>query len=112
MATIRRCEPEFGKLLAAVVMDDHAHVLVTPHSGSTARRLASAWKGVSAHRLCGPGRRHSPLWQREYFDRWMVDSAQIARCRAYILGNPARRWNGIVGYPWVYPPLERRSPPL
>src|SRR5689334_20780781 len=67
---IRSCEPTFADLLAAVVMDDHAHVLVRPRPGTTGRRLAVAWKGMSAQQLVRGHGRTPPIWQREYFDRW------------------------------------------
>ncbi len=110
MDIIRHCEPDFADLIAAVVMDDHAHVLVRPHPGITAKRLASAWKGASAHRLCGASGRTSPPWQREYFDRWMQSAEQVNACVKYIRGNPRRRWPRVEEYKWVHPSPLRRSP--
>ena len=111
MRTIRRCEPEYAELIAAVVMNDHAHVLVRPKAGITAKRLASAWKGATAHLFCAPGGRSSPLWQREYFDRWMESPQQLEASRAYILDNPRRRWPTLSHYQWVVDNPGRRSPP-
>ena len=96
-----RCEPEFAELFGVVIMDDHAHALVRPSPGITANRLVAAWKNTSAHRLCAPSGRTTPLWQRGYFDRWMDAPGQIDRCRAYIRANPGRRWPTIREYPWV-----------
>ena len=102
LEVVRSCEPLFAKLLAAVVMDDHAHALVQPHSGTTGRRLARAWKGLSALRLVKEQGRRPPIWQRDYFDRWMDSREQVTACEAYIRRNPARRWPDIEQYPWVY----------
>lgn len=112
MASIRRCEPDYAELIAAVVMDDHAHVLVRPGPGVSAKRLASAWKGLTAHGFCGPGGRHAPVWQREYFDRWMSSPEQAEACRRYIVENPTRRWPEVTKYQWVVDNCGRRSPPL
>ena len=99
---IRSCEPVFAELVAAVVMDDHAHVLVYPHPGTTGQRLARAWKGMTAQKLVKEHGRVAPIWQREYFDRWMESPDQIAACAAYIQANPVRRWPTIEVYPWLY----------
>ena len=98
---IQSCEPAFAELLAAVVMDDHVHVLVRPRIGTTGRRLVRALKGMSAQRLVKEHARRPPIWQREYFDRWMDSPDQTTACLAYIERNPGRRWPDITGYPWV-----------
>ena len=98
---ILRCEPDFATLRAAVVMDDHALVLAQPKSGISCKTLESAWKGASSHRCWGAGRRNSPLWQREYFDRWIHTPDQLISCVRYIHDNPMRRWPGMTEYPWL-----------
>ena len=97
---IRTSEPLFAKLVAAVVMDDHVHVLARPESGTTGRRLARAWKGMSAQRLVKEQARATPVWQRDYFDRWMHSPQQTAACVSYIQRNPIRRWPQVMDYPW------------
>ena len=102
LETIRGSDPQFASVLAAVVMDDHAHVLARPVQGVRARRVVLAWKGITAHRLCGPALRAPPLWQRAYFDRWLQDEERVEACVRYILNNPWRRWPTTTHYPWVY----------
>ena len=54
---IQSCEPAFAELLAAVVMDDHVHVLVRPRIGTTGRRLVRALKvekSLGGRKLFGP----------------------------------------------------------
>jgi REP element-mobilizing transposase RayT len=110
LEVIRSCEPAFAELLAAVVMDDHAHALARPLAGTAGRRLAVAWKGMSAQRLVKEQGRRAPIWQREYFDRWMDSSEQAKACVAYIQRNPVRRWPDIEEYSWMYvraAPMDR-----
>ena len=102
LEVVKASDPAFAAVLAAVVMDDHVHVLATPRDGVRARRIILAWKGISAHKLCGPRRRTPPLWQRAYFDRWLLDERSVQACARYIIGNPRRRWPMVGEYEWVY----------
>ena len=102
LEVIRASDPQFASVVAAVVMDDHAHVLARPNEGIRARRVVLAWKGITAHRLCGAGLRTPPLWQRAYFDKWLDDDRRSEACIAYILENPRRRWAAATDYRWVY----------
>lgn len=86
--------------LAAVVMDDHVHVLSRPIPNMTSARLLHAWKSVSAHELCRLSRT-APIWQAEYYLRWMNSALEIEICATYIRNNPSRRWPGIGAYPWL-----------
>ena len=97
---IGRGEGILGRIIAAVVMDDHVHVLVWLSPTASGRRAAQTWKSVSSHELTRDFGRASPVWQREYFDRWVMDSDRIRSCAQYILGNPERRWPGTVAYQW------------
>lgn len=102
LAIVRSCEPQFANLHAVVVMDDHVHALATPKPGSTAYRLAKAWKGMAAQRLVKVYGRHTPVWQRNYFDRWIDNAAQFEACVRYILQNPERRWPEVEEYRWLH----------
>src|ERR1041385_5368287 len=48
---IARGEGMLGRILAAVVMDDHVHALIWLNVKSSGRRAAQAWKSSSALRL-------------------------------------------------------------
>ena len=115
LAVISRSLPTQCAPLAVVVMDDHVHALIRPAAGVTGRYLASAWKSISAHEFCRSGVRQAPLWQRNYFDRWMSSEEQTYRCAEYVLTNPARRWAGCTDYAHlIRPPIDgppRGGPP-
>jgi len=87
-------------ILAAVVMDDHVHVLCRILNGYDGRKLLHSWKSVSSHELCCNART-APVWQTEYHLRWMNSRQEIEICAAYVHANPVRRWPGIVAYPWM-----------
>lgn len=101
LTVIARGEGVLGNILAAVVMDDHVHVLVSLFETASGQKAAQTWKSVSSHGLTREFGRTSPVWQRQYFDRWLMDEAHIMGCYRYVLLNPARRWPGIDGYRWL-----------
>ena len=100
--------PEQCELLVAVVMDDHVHVLTRPTEGVAGRDLAQRWKSIASRRLTQAGARRAPIWQAEYFDRWMRTNEHTAACAAYVLNNPVRRWPGAGRYRWL---IDRWTPP-
>ena len=93
-----------GDVLAGVVMDDHAHILVSLSTGSTCRQVAQTWKSVTSHRMTKEHGREAPVWQAEYFDRWIMVEARIQSAIEYVLSNPVRRWPGTTRYEWVIEP--------
>jgi putative transposase len=101
LAVISNDEGRLGNILAAVVMDDHVHVLISLFPTATAKQAAQTWKSVSAHAMTRGQGRTSPVWQRGYFDRWMLDQGRIEACARYILMNPRRRWPDVADYPWL-----------
>lgn len=110
LEVIKTGETNFAELLAVVVMDDHVHALVRPKPNSTAQRLATAWKGMSAHRLCADFGRVGPIWQRAYFDWWMRSPDHTRACMAYVIENPKRRWPDLDGYTWLYAKEPPKAP--
>ena len=87
------------------IMPNHCHIMLVPdtkclHSLSeTMKRL----KGRSANRLRRLIGGSGPVWQREWFDRWMRNDAEWDKCVAYIRNNPvkaglAQAWTD---HPWT-----------
>jgi REP element-mobilizing transposase RayT len=105
LEVIRRGDGVVGEVLAAVVMDDHVHAIVALADGWTCQKVAQAWKSVSSHGMTKAEGRSAPVWQREYFDRWIADAGRVDRCIEYVLENPRRRWPGTEDYRWL---IERR----
>ncbi|MBI2514121.1 MAG: transposase [Opitutae bacterium] len=74
------------------VMPNHWHALLAPaadcpHSLS---EIMKRLKGRTAKRLRAHLGGRGPLWQREWFDRWLRDDAEWERCVAYIRNNPVK----------------------
>jgi putative DNA methylase len=88
-------------LLAWVVMPNHVHVVMKPHEklSDIMRWLKSTTAG-RANRIIGKPRH--PFWQREYLDRWIRSSKELASVISYLEANPVRA--GLVSkdedWPW------------
>lgn len=87
-----------------VVMDDHVHVLVAPHTGFRLEDHVSGWKSFSAHRMTSDRGRLAPVWQDEYFDRIVRDETELFEKMNYILNNPRKRWPELLEYRWLSTP--------
>ncbi len=85
---------------AAVVMNDHVHVVILPLRGSL-EGIVQGWKAFSARMLCAAGR-VAPVWQRGYYDRFIRSESDLIKKVQYVRLNPPRRWPGVVRYPWVW----------
>jgi len=95
---------------AAVVMPDHAHLILTPLINQAEARvwllpeILDAIKGASAHVINRKLFRRGSVWQEESFDHVLRGSEQIRDKVHYILQNPVRgglvdRWQD---YPWLW----------
>ena len=97
-------------LYVAIIMPDHAHLILTPLTDIKNQRIyplhevMRAMKSYSARRinerLGGSGR----IWQQESFDHVLRSSESLDAKIAYVLANPVRA--GLVSvpeeYPWVW----------
>jgi REP element-mobilizing transposase RayT len=108
IGVLARTPAEHGRLLAAVVMDDHVHVLARLIGDTRGSRLVQAWKSISAHEVVKLGVRRAPIWQAEYFDRWIESAEQADACVNYIVQNPRRRWPELAEYAWLLVPPKAR----
>ena len=98
---LRRDHDSRCQILAAVVMDDHVHVLAGGFRGVTSMQLARAWKTIGSHYICRSGARRAPLWRRDSYQRWIRHPGHLDICAQYIRQNPQRKWPGVGEYEWV-----------
>ena len=94
-------------LHAWCVMPNHVHVLFQPMNGWTMSKVVASWKSYTGRRISAwrqqdghdPG---GPVWQREYFDRYVRNEQHYDRVVAYIRDNPVTA--GLVERPedWVF----------
>jgi REP element-mobilizing transposase RayT len=96
------------KLHAAVIMPEHAHLLLTPLGDERGPfSLAEIMFGIkrgSAAAINEALARRGHVWQDEYFDHVLRSVESLNAKAEYIRQNPVRR--GIVerpeDYPWLY----------
>ncbi len=92
---------ELGRydLHAYVVMPNHVHLLLTPHTPLS--KISRTLKGVSARDINARlGRSGKPLWQDESFDHWIRNPEEFERIRRYIEWNPVNA--GLVSHPELW----------
>ena len=88
-------------LLAYVVMNDHAHVLIHPKEDKLLQDTVHSWKSFSSHKIGRLRSLRGGIWQDEYFDRIIRSDEELHEKAKYILDNPWKRWPDIAEYPWV-----------
>ncbi len=108
-------------LHVAVVMPDHAHLILTPLTDERRQAVVSlieilkAIKGASAHAINRRLGARGTVWQEESFDHVLRSSESLDQKIAYVLENPIRR--GLVDrwqdYQWIcyQPSASPYAPP-
>lgn len=91
---------KFYTLIAAIVMPDHVHLLLTPTGGYTISRIMKGIKGTSARELNLKRGTSGSIWQDESFDRIIRDQNELDEKLNYMMNNPAKR--GLTDNPWYY----------
>jgi hypothetical protein len=64
------------RLHAWAIMPNHINVLITPKNGENLAQIGHSWKSFTAKRVNRLLKRNGPLWQREYFDRFIRDESR------------------------------------
>jgi len=78
------------ELFAWVIMPNHVHVLFAPIAGNRLADIVHAWKSWTAKAINRHRGVSGPVWQREYFDRFIRDEEHFAAALAYVEDNPAK----------------------
>ncbi|MBA3699032.1 MAG: transposase [Planctomycetes bacterium] len=73
---------------AWVVMPNHVHVLIRIQESWPLDRVVHGWKSFTAKRIITALALRPPLWQGEYWDRYIRDEAHWLRAKQYIEENP------------------------
>jgi putative transposase len=115
------------RLLAWVVMPNHVHVLFEPMDGWTTAKIVASWKRFTATKIhaelakstatsagqavtgnanlriggFSSGKATSPVWHREYWDRYIRDERHLNRTIEYIHLNPVKA--GLAATPASWP---------
>lgn len=78
------------RLLAWVVMPNHVHVLIELSPGHRLPDLVHGWKSFTAKAANKLLARTGDLWQLEYYDRYIRDTAHFDNAVRYIQDNPVK----------------------
>ncbi len=90
----------FYDLYAAVVMNNHAHVILKPILNYTLSRIMKGIKGVSANKINELRGSKGSIWQDESFDRILRDEKEFNEKLEYMFNNPIKA--GITEDTWTY----------
>jgi putative transposase len=85
-----------------VLMPDHVHLFA--RAARDAKPLAGwieTWKSLSSRRLKKVLLLTPPLWQRDYFDRFLRSADSYSEKWDYVAANPVRK--GLCGRPGDWP---------
>ena len=91
------------RLLAWVIMPNHVHALIEQKENWPLSKIVQSWKRHSSrqmHKL--DSSTINPLWQRDYWDRFIRNEAHFYSAKSYIEANPVKA--GLVTaaeqWPW------------
>ena len=82
---------KFYHLIAAVILDDHVHIIIHPNSGYELSRIMKGVKGVSSHKINLLNNTKEKIWQDEYYDRIIRDDDEMREKLNYMYNNPIKR---------------------
>jgi REP element-mobilizing transposase RayT len=117
---IRHDDPMRYDLDAAVVMPDHAHIILTPAIDERRQRvmplfeIMKAIKGASARKINQRLNCRGAIWQEESFDHVLRSAEDTYAKVVYVLENPvrlglARSWPE---YRWAWYPNPYKPTPI
>jgi REP element-mobilizing transposase RayT len=86
-----------------ILMPDHLHLFARPEIG--ARRMADwvqMWKSVSSRRVAAVLSIKPPIWQSEYFDRYLRSAESYSEKWHYVEQNAVRAGLAETAEAWPY----------
>jgi putative transposase len=102
------------RLLGWVVMPNHVHALFETLDPWTVATILASWKKFTARKILDY--QHSrlkaciePIWQREYWDRYIRDQNHFEKTVAYIHQNPVKARLAPAAENWQWSSAFRRS---
>ncbi|HVT73965.1 MAG TPA: transposase [Lacunisphaera sp.] len=88
------------------IMPNHWHAILVPQPGCqhSLTEMMKRVKGRSGRSLRQMDHTQGPIWQREWFDRWLRDDSEYDKTVRYIHENPVKaglvsRWED---HPWTH----------
>jgi putative transposase len=85
-----------------ILMPDHVHFFARPVREATRMQdWVKLWKSVSSRQICAALKVEPPLWQEEYFDRYLRTAESYGEKWNYVLQNAVKA--GLAGDPADWP---------
>lgn len=81
-------DDQMADLLAAVVMPDHLHAIVTLRGSAQLASVMKRFRGASAQRVNRCLQRTGTVWQRAYYDRLLRLDESLEMVLQYLWHNP------------------------
>jgi len=102
------------RLLAWVVMPNHVHVVFEPINNWSIAKIVATWKKFTAREIYDHRRRigdasRMPVWQQEYWDRYIRDQKHLEREIAYIHSNPVKAGLAASAESWPWSSAYSRA---
>ncbi len=91
---------KFYKLIAAVVLPDHVHLVIMPHKEYSLSRILKGIKGVAARQINLRRGVKGSVWQAESFDRIIRSQSDFEEKLNYMWNNPIKL--GLANEPQKY----------
>jgi REP element-mobilizing transposase RayT len=101
-------ESERYRLIAWCVMPNHVHVLVEPAAGFRLGDVVHSWKSYTAKAINAQLGRAGPLWQADYYDRFIRNEEHLQASIAYIEENPVKANLAKQASDWQWSSARRR----
>ncbi|HMQ02482.1 MAG TPA: AMP-binding protein [Pyrinomonadaceae bacterium] len=94
------------KTYSWVIMPNHGHILLRPLEGNSVPQIMKRIKGVSARRINELLGRSGPVWQPDYFDRYIRNADHFNTTVKYIRNNPVKAGLCSIPEDWIYSSLN------
>jgi REP element-mobilizing transposase RayT len=86
-----------------VIMPDHIHLFAMPDEKPEALgRWVAIWKSISARQIVARTGVPAPIWQRDYFDRYLRTAESYSAKWDYVRNNPVRAGLATRVEDWPY----------
>ena len=71
-----------------VIMPNHVHIMIRVHAGWPLENILRSWKSFTAKRIMAVAGVKAPVWQGDYWDRFIRDEGHWLNTKSYIENNP------------------------
>lgn len=89
-SSLRQFDGVTYRLIAWVIMPNHAHLLLVPLDGAKLSAIMQRLKSYTSHEANRMLGRRGHFWNKEYFDRYIRDGEHFSKTLRYIEMNPVK----------------------